>query len=121
MAPDWVGAPLLSPDQLRALERRTHPMGENDDPTDPVLYTDAEVEDQTMLGLRPESRSIINTFWADDGKSLWVRSTRTWTLPPHPHLRPQVQFQVPVDCLKPDARAIVAGRMPPTLRQPSGW
>ena len=47
-----MGAPLLSPDELRALERRTHPMGENDDPTDPVLYTDEEVADQTMLGLQ---------------------------------------------------------------------
>ena len=56
--PDWVGAPLLSPDQLRVLER----LGENDDPTDPVLYTDEEVADQTMLGLRPDPKSIINTF-----------------------------------------------------------
>ena len=84
--PDWVGAPLLSPDQLRALERRTHPMGENDDPTDPVLYTDEEVADQTMLGLRPDPKFIINTFWADDGKSLWVRSTRTWALPALIHI-----------------------------------
>ena len=61
-------------------------MGENDDPTDPVLYTDEEVADQTMLGLRPDHKHIINTFWADDGKSLWVRSTRTWTLPALIHI-----------------------------------
>ena len=77
---------MLSPDQLRALERRTHPMGEHDDPTDPVLYTDIEVAEQTRLGLRPDHKSIINAFWADDGTSLWVRSTRTWTLPALIHI-----------------------------------
>ena len=79
--PEWALKIKLTLDQLQALERRTHVEGLMEDPMDPVIFTQTEVDDQIAQGIRPPIKDVVGLFWADGPEGKWKRETRTWTLP----------------------------------------
>lgn len=84
--PPWAGSLKLTAQQLEALERRTHFGENNEDPCDPVLFTQEDVEAQIRAGHRPAPDDITGVFWASNNEGNWYRRTRTWTLPALVHV-----------------------------------
>ena len=78
--PAW--AKRMKPEELTALERRTHP---SDMPTckfQPCIYTEQDLEAQVRQGLRPDPTTVVGGFWAPrDDVRHWSRQTQTWSLP----------------------------------------
>ena len=78
--PSW--AKRMKPEELTALERRTHPP---DMPTwkfQPCIYSEQDLEAQVRQGLRPDPTTVVGGFWAPrDDVRHWSRQTQTWSLP----------------------------------------
>ena len=78
--PAW--AKKMKPQELTALERRTHP---SDMPTwkfQPCIYSDQDIQAQVRQGLRPDPDTVVGGFWAPrDDVRHWSRQTQTWSLP----------------------------------------
>ena len=71
----------LAPEELLALERRTHPCTCEQDHIDPVIYTALEIRAQVNRGERPAPEQVVGIFWAKGDGVFWTRQTRTWDLP----------------------------------------
>ena len=71
----------LTPEELLALERRTHPLTCEQDHIDPVIYTALEIRAQVNRGERPAPEQVVGIFWAKGDGVFWTRQTRTWDLP----------------------------------------
>ena len=71
----------LTPEELLALERRTHPLTCEQDHIDPVVYTALEIRAQVNRGERPAPEQVVGIFWAKGDGVCWTRQTRTWDLP----------------------------------------
>ena len=84
--PAWALQLKLTVDQLGALERRTHVEQYMEDPMDPVLFNQDEVDKQISEGQRPAIGDIQGVFWADGANGKWRRETRTWDLPSLVHV-----------------------------------
>ena len=52
-----------------------------EDPMDPVIFTQTEVDDQIAHGIRPPIKDVVGLFWADGPEGKQKQETRTWTLP----------------------------------------
>ena len=65
----------LSPEELLALERRTHPLTCERD------HIDLEIRAQVNRGERPAPEQVVGIFWAKGDGVFWTRQTRTWDLP----------------------------------------
>ena len=78
--PAW--AKRMKPEELTALDRRTHP---SDMPTwkfQPCIYSEQDLEAQFRQGLRPDPATVVGGFWAPrDDVRHWSRQTQTWSLP----------------------------------------
>ena len=71
----------LSPEELLALERRTHPLTCERDHIDPIIYSALEIRAQVNRGERPAPEQVVGIFWAKGDGVFWTRQTRTWDLP----------------------------------------
>ena len=71
----------LSPEELLALERRTHPLTCERDHIDPIIYSALEIRAQVNRGERPAPEQVVAIFWAKGDGVFWTRQTRTWDLP----------------------------------------
>ena len=71
----------LSPEELLALERRTHPLTCERDHIDPITYSALEIRAQVNRGERPAPEQVVGIFWAKGDGVFWTRQTRTWDLP----------------------------------------
>ena len=71
----------LSPEELLALERRTHPLTCERDHIDPIIYSALEIRAQVNRGERPTPEQVVGIFWAKGDGVFWTRQTRTWDLP----------------------------------------
>ena len=54
----------LSPEELLALERRTHPLTCERDHIDPIIYSALEIRAQVNRGERPAPEQVVGIFWA---------------------------------------------------------
>ena len=85
----------LTPEELLALERRSHPLTCEQDHIDPVIYSALEIRAQVNRGERPAPEQVVGIFWAKGDGVFWTRQTRTWDLPSLTGgVRPQVHLQV---------------------------
>ena len=71
----------LLPEELLALERRTHPLTCERDHIDPIIYSALEIRAQVNRGERPAPEQVVGIFWAKGDGVFWTRQTRTWDLP----------------------------------------
>ena len=71
----------LSPEELLALERRTHPLTCERNHIDPIIYSALEIRAQVNRGERPAPEQVVGIFWAKGDGVFWTRQTRTWDLP----------------------------------------
>ena len=55
-------ADQLAPEELLALERRTHPLTCEQDHIDPVIYTALEIRAQVNGGERPAPEQVVGIF-----------------------------------------------------------
>ena len=69
----------LAPEELLALERRTHPYTCEQDHIDPVIYTALEIRAQVNRGERPAPEQVVGIFWARGDGVFWTRQTRRGT------------------------------------------
>ena len=67
----------LTPEELLALERRTHPHTCEQDHIDPVIYTALEIRAQLNRGERPAPEQVVGISWAKGDGVFWT----TWDLP----------------------------------------
>ena len=67
------GPAIQSPEELLALERRTHPLTCERDHIDPIIYSALEIRAQVNRGERPAPEQVVGMFW--------TRQSRTWDLP----------------------------------------
>ena len=78
--PAW--AKKMKPEELTALERRTHPSDMPAWKFQPCIYTEQDLEAQVKQGLRPDPTTVVGGFWAPrDDVRHWSRQTQTWSLP----------------------------------------
>ena len=68
----------LSPEELLALERRTHPLTCERDHIDPIIYSALEIRAEVKRGERPAPEQVVGIFWAKGDGVFW---TRAWDLP----------------------------------------
>ena len=54
----------LSPEELLALERRTHPLTCERDHIDPIIYSALEIRARVNRGERPAPEQVVGIFWA---------------------------------------------------------
>ena len=63
----------LSPDEILAIERRTHPCVYEVDHIDPIIYGALEIKEQVSRA----PQKIVGVFWAKRDGVFWSR--QTWT------------------------------------------